>query len=187
MLRRQATAFKTLSPSRARALELVAAGASTGVVASTLGVHRSTAWKWMQEPEFRRAVESIREEAWSILRDGLRNQAARAVAVLGEQLESPDPRARRDAAKILLGAYARLQPSEAPDPSPEERMTEEEMEEQFLETWRFIQREEDRNPGYIATNPEFIRAQLIVLQILERRRGGDGAARHNVAPILDTS
>src|SRR5688500_5475530 len=50
--RRQATTFRSLPPNRTHALELLAAGARPSVVASTLGVHRATVWKWTQDPEF---------------------------------------------------------------------------------------------------------------------------------------
>jgi hypothetical protein len=172
MRQRQATAFKMLPSNQTHALELIAAGARTSDVASTLGVHRTTVWKWTQEPEFQAAVELIREEAWGILSEGLRNQAAKAVFVLGEQLDSPDPRIRRDAARIVLGSYARLRPAEVPEQArvAEPTMTQEEAEERVLTAWRHIEEAEARRPGFIESDPHFINARAMVLRILARRK-----------------
>jgi hypothetical protein len=168
-MRRQTTTLKALPPNQAHALQLVAAGARTSDVASTLGVHRATVWKWTQEREFQEAMQSIREEAWTILRDGLRNQAARAVFVLGELMESPDPRTRRDAARIVLGSYARLRPMEPPDEAPKSSMSMQEAEDRILDAWKFLQEEEAKRPGYLAAHPEFIQAKAWALEILMER------------------
>lgn len=174
MKQRQATVLMGLPPNRVHALELLAAGARTSDVASTLGVHRATVWKWTQEPEFQEASRSIRGEALAILSEGLRNQAARAVFVLGELMDDPDPRTRRDAARIVLGSYTRLRPVELPvsAPEPEPEMTEEEFEERVLELWGHIQEDEVRRPGFLASNPQLARVELWALEIQARRGGG---------------
>jgi hypothetical protein len=171
MTQRHATVLKRLPPNQTLALELLASGARTSDVAATLGVHRATVWKWQQEPAFEQAILSIQEDARAILRDGLRNQAARAVLVLGELMGNPDPRTRRDAAKAVLGSYGRLRSSEAPAPTPEPDMTQEEYDERVLALWRHVQHEEERMPGFLASNSRFARVKALALEIQARRSG----------------
>jgi hypothetical protein len=78
--------------------------------------------------------------------------------------------ARRAAARIVPGSYARLRPAWAPKRTLEPIITDDEAEERLLTAWRYIAESEARQPGFIASSPQFVSAQASVLEILANKR-----------------
>jgi transposase-like protein len=94
----------TLTEQQQQAAELVATGRTLGDVAATVGVDRSTLFRWRRLPDFVDTVASLRLEARVATVATLRANAIRAGQVIRELLDDAQvpPQVRLSAAKIAL-------------------------------------------------------------------------------------
>lgn len=92
----------TPTPRQLRAATLEALGHSTDEIASTLGIHRATVFRWRQVPGYRSAVASVVEDARRVARGRLEVAAHLAVRRLLGLVDSPDERVALRAAVAVL-------------------------------------------------------------------------------------
>ena len=94
------TMAQQLTSQQTRAIELLAGGMRESTVAETLGINRSTVWRWRTEnAEFQAQLNSLRHERWQASIEHLRSLIPAALGVLEEELEG-DSRLR--AASMIL-------------------------------------------------------------------------------------
>lgn len=110
-----------LSAEQTQALGLLLAGETDERAAQAVGVSRQTVWEWRsRNPEFMAELNRQRDTIWTAQADRLRGMIGKAIDVLAGDLDSDDPKARRDAAVHLLkcvGIYgADLTPAGETDP-----------------------------------------------------------------------
>jgi len=93
-----------MQPLQQRAAELLAEGTSTREVAETLGVSRTTAWRYTQHPDVQAEVGRLQGASRRKARGRLHTMAELAVSTLGELLAGKDtpPRVRLAAALAVL-------------------------------------------------------------------------------------
>ena len=91
-----------LSIKKMRALPHLAAGSSVSEAAVAVGVDRTTLYRWMEDDEFRTQLERLRSEAADLARTELKGLMYKAVQVLDEAMDDPDPRLRLRAAQTAL-------------------------------------------------------------------------------------
>ena len=96
-----------LSGKQIAALPHLASSNSIIKGAISAGLSRSTAYRWMKDPEFRRQVEHIREEAADLAKSEIKGLMLKAVTVINETLHSDDPQAQ--APRRFLGRRVRSQ------------------------------------------------------------------------------
>lgn len=102
-----------LSDAQHQAIDFIIAGRSFTDVATELGVHRATLYRWNNEPLFRAALEERRHEVWSGSLDRLRVLVGKACDVITEALEDPKhPDRTRVALEIIKqsGGLSQLTP-----------------------------------------------------------------------------
>lgn len=122
MKRRATDCDLMTSDPRERGIDLLLAGATTTEVAAALGVHRSTVWRWLHEPDVVELMGQLRDELRTAVRARLEAAAVEAVAVLCRIMadDCAPHAARVRAAEAVLdrvdGGRAGL-PVEAPDPN----------------------------------------------------------------------
>jgi hypothetical protein len=78
-----------LTPAQAQVLAALAQGRTVTVAAQDAGLHRNTIYNWLNEPEFKTAVDEAQREYVAILSDGMRDLAALALQTLRSLLEDP--------------------------------------------------------------------------------------------------
>ena len=84
------------------ALPHVAAGNTLSEGARLAGIGRTTLYRWMEDPGFRRALENAREEAADLARTELQGLMLKAVLVLSDSLEDPKAEVRLRAASTAM-------------------------------------------------------------------------------------
>jgi hypothetical protein len=90
-----------LSPAQEAALPLVLSGRTDGEVAEAVGVARQTVNGWrLHHPAFIAELNARRVELWRAQTERFRGLAARAVAVLEEDLAATEPSPLRQAAAV---------------------------------------------------------------------------------------
>jgi hypothetical protein len=70
--------------------------------ATTAGVSRTTAYRWLQEDDFKDELKSQRDAVLSVAMESVKTHAARAVTELAGLLCSKDDRLRRQVCNDLL-------------------------------------------------------------------------------------
>src|ERR1700688_2604653 len=78
-----------LTPAQAQVLAALAQGRTVTAAAHDAGLHRNTIYNWLNEPEFKTAVDEAQREYVAILSDGMRDLAALALETLRALLENP--------------------------------------------------------------------------------------------------
>ena len=68
-------------------------------------IARATLWRWMQDDEFRKELECLRDEAAELAHTELKGLMLKATLVLGEAMEDCNPLVRLRAAQIALNAH----------------------------------------------------------------------------------
>ena len=84
------------------ALPYVAAAPTLADGARHASIARSTLHRWMEDAQFRRALENARAEAADLARTELQGLMLKAVLVLAESLEHPKPEVRLRAASAAM-------------------------------------------------------------------------------------
>ena len=83
-----------LTDQQRQALRLHLQGMSDARIAETLGLQRSTVWRWRtQDVRYTVALDTERNELWSDIRERLRGLATEAVDVIEIALEDNDVKA----------------------------------------------------------------------------------------------
>ena len=84
------------------ALPYVAAAPTLAEGARLASIARSTLHRWMEDAQFRRALENARAEAADLARTELQGLMLKAVLVLAESLDHPKPEVRLRAASSAM-------------------------------------------------------------------------------------
>lgn len=92
----------TLNARRNRAAALEAMGRTTDEIAETIGVHRSTVFRWRQDAAYRSTVASLNEDAQRVARASLQAGAQKAVERLHALMDDDDPRVALRASLAVL-------------------------------------------------------------------------------------
>jgi len=101
-----------LSPAQAQVVAALAQGRTVTAAALEASLHRNTIYNWLNEPEFKTAVDEAQREYVAILSDGMRDLAALALATMRSLLEDP----KTPPAVRLKTALAILQRPHFPQP-----------------------------------------------------------------------
>ena len=96
------TAFLPCPSASRSALSVVALSPSLNQAANTSGIGKTTLRRWMNEPAFRQEVIRTRQEAAELARHEIRGMALRAVSVISQAMDDPDPVIRLRAARYAL-------------------------------------------------------------------------------------
>ena len=96
-----------LAPLKADAIRYVLEGARLSAVASSVGVSRTTLWRWSRTPEWQAAITRERELLRTVVRAQLQTLAMEAVQALDSAIRGKDRRlALRAALAVLQGIGA---------------------------------------------------------------------------------
>jgi len=106
------SACATLSPKQWMLLEALVSDASVQVAAKAVGVCRSTAHVWVQQPTFQKELARRRDDALAEALAGVRSQAGRAAAKLAALLEAEDGRLCRMVCNDILNHAIRQRDTE---------------------------------------------------------------------------
>ena len=93
-----------LRPNQIEAIPHIITSNSTAEAARTADVSRSTLHRWMRDPDFRDALEDVRREAAELARNQMSGLLVKAIATLSDVMDSPNDRARTDAARTIVYA-----------------------------------------------------------------------------------
>jgi hypothetical protein len=98
------TPLANLSPAQAQVVAALAQGRTVTAAAQDAGLHRNTIYNWLNEPQFKTAVDEAQREYVAILSDGMRDLAALALGTLRTLLEDPNtpPAVRLKTALAIL-------------------------------------------------------------------------------------
>jgi transposase-like protein len=80
---------ESLSAPQAHVVAALAQGRTVTAAAQAAGINRNTIYNWLDQPEFKTAVEAAEHEYVAILTDGMRDLAAQALETLRNLLEDP--------------------------------------------------------------------------------------------------
>lgn len=94
--------ISSLSLRQQSALPVVALSPSLNQAANTSGIGKTTLRRWMNDPVFREEVIRTRQEAAELARHEIRGVTLRAVSVINDAMEDPDPVIRLRAARYAL-------------------------------------------------------------------------------------
>ena len=81
---------------------LLASGKTFSDAAATVGISRSTIWRWMKNKAFANRVDQLRDEAVSAAVASLSTDMIKASRRMAEHIDDPDPRVSLAACKALL-------------------------------------------------------------------------------------
>ena len=100
--------FSALSPRQRRALPIIAASLSNAQAARDVGVHESTLYRWLENPEFRNELDSLRREASELAVTEIQSAMLQAVSVVIDATRSENEAIRLRAARELLQLGLRI-------------------------------------------------------------------------------
>ena len=92
----------SLSTRQRDALPYLVASGSLSEAARLADVGRTTLYRWMNDPDFSKPTERLRKEASELAHSELRGLMLKAILVLAESLEDPNPGIRLRAARATL-------------------------------------------------------------------------------------
>lgn len=123
-----------LTPEQLTAIDLLTAGKTDHEAAQALNVTRQNVTSWRNDdPEFIAELNRRRANIWNSQTEKLRTLASQALGVLGDDLESDDPKIRQAAAVHILRAAGRYGVA---DPAPSEPLTAEAVRrDNLLKSW----------------------------------------------------
>ncbi len=99
-----------ITPTQARAVELVFAGQNQTQIATSVGVGRETISRWINhDAEFQAALNRRRLHLWESFEDRLRGLLPKALEVLESELENGEKRTQAALAVVKL-ASAQMKP-----------------------------------------------------------------------------
>jgi hypothetical protein len=149
---------RELSDVQRQCIELLIAGKTKTAAAEAVGVARNTVSRWFQDPFFVAALNARRLDVQEANVERLRSLTERALAVLENALDDPNPKVRMQAAMQILQAVKLTEL-----PSPSRLTTPEDVEEKWLADAEFREAlAEIRRLTQLMTLPE-PRAQLTTI------------------------
>ena len=87
------------------ALPYIAAGRTTTEGAELADISRTTLYRWIEDDDFRRELERLRDEAVELAHTELKGLMFKATLVLNLAMDDPNPFVRLKAAQIALSAH----------------------------------------------------------------------------------
>ncbi len=106
-----------LNSQQISAIDLISIGRTDTQIANTLGIHRSTLWRWRQHhPLFKSELSRRRHEVWGAAADRFRRHLFLALDTLRSHLKNENAIVQFRAAKALvnLAAHNRFAPPDQP-------------------------------------------------------------------------
>lgn len=103
---------ETFTPRQQQMLAALVSDASVQAAAERVGVSRTTAHHWMQQPAFAKELARQRDAVLTEALAGVQTQAGRAAAKLGALLDVEDPRLCRLVCNDILNHALRVRDAE---------------------------------------------------------------------------
>src|SRR4051794_19756422 len=91
-----------LNEKQLAAIELLASGRSYVAAGKSIGVDRTTIYRWRQEAEFQKRLQARVQELWGEANERLKSMVRPSLEVVAEHLEERYDRARWRAADLVL-------------------------------------------------------------------------------------
>ena len=101
--------MEPLTANQNKALALLATGQSVEEISNSLGIHRSTLWRWRQEPQFIAEWNKLVYETKAVQERALLEMQAKAIRALEDCLNSRNEMVKLRASFNHLGKGARAQ------------------------------------------------------------------------------
>ena len=100
--------MEPLTANQNKALALLATGQNVEEISNSLGVHRSTLWRWRQEPQFIAEWNKLIYETKEVQERALLDMQAKAIGALGDCLNSRNEMVKLRASLIILDKVQNL-------------------------------------------------------------------------------
>jgi transposase-like protein len=94
--------MEPLAPLQQQAMGLLATGQSVEQISNSLGIHRSTLWRWRQEPQFIAEWNQILHETKEVQERALLSLQQNAISALGDCLNSQNEMVKLRASLTIL-------------------------------------------------------------------------------------
>ena len=94
--------MEPLTANQNKALALLATGQSVEEISNFLGIHRSTLWRWRQEPQFIAEWNKLIYETKEVQERALLEMQAKAIGALGDCLNSRNEMVKLRASLTIL-------------------------------------------------------------------------------------
>lgn len=98
------------TPKQKKVIAQLIAGADITDAAASVGVARSTVWRWSKQDRFKRALADAEADALAVVSRALVRMAHKAVETLERTMDDPNasPASKVRAADIILGRLLQL-------------------------------------------------------------------------------
>ena len=94
--------MEPLTANQNKALALLATGQSVEEISNSLGIHRSTLWRWRQDPQFIAEWNKLIYETKEVQERALLEMQAKAISALGDCLNSRNEMVKLRASLTIL-------------------------------------------------------------------------------------
>jgi len=94
--------MESLTANQNKALALLATGQSIEEISNSLGIHRSTLWRWRQDPQFIAEWNKLIYETKEVQERALLEMQAKAIGALGDCLNSRNEMVKLRASLTIL-------------------------------------------------------------------------------------
>ena len=94
--------MEPLTANQNKALALLATGQSVEEISNSLGIHRSTLWRWRQDPQFIAEWNKLIYETKEVQERALLEMQAKAICALGDCLNSRNEMVKLRASLTIL-------------------------------------------------------------------------------------
>ena len=100
--------MEPLTTNQNKALALLATGQSVEEISNLLGIHRSTLWRWRQDPQFIAEWNKLVYETKEAQERALLEMQAKAIGALGDCLNSKNEMVKLRASLTILNRVQEL-------------------------------------------------------------------------------
>ncbi len=100
--------MEPLNANQNKALALLATGQSVEEISNSLGIHRSTLWRWRQDPQFIAEWNKLIYETKEVQERALLDMQVKAIGALGDCLNSRNEMVKLRASLTILERVQRL-------------------------------------------------------------------------------